>query len=95
MRFTSPTSSREMSIVSFAHWEFLFAIAAMCGLYVMHALSRVREGHEVSERQVMQEFGLEAVRSLNNLSSTALGTLFPFERLSERRKWWRGQERGR
>ena len=96
MRFTSPTASREMLIVSFAHWEFLFAIAAMCGLYVMHALSRVREGDEVSERQVMQEFGLEAVRSLNNLSSTALGTLFPFERLSERRKWWRPREaRGR
>lgn len=92
VRFTSPTASREMAIVSFAHWEFLFAIAAMAGFYVLHALSRVREGHEVSEREVMQEFGLEAWRSLNNLSSTALSALFPFERLSERRKWWRARE---
>jgi hypothetical protein len=59
-------------------------------------LSRVREGREVSERQVVQQFALEAFRSLNNLSSTALGTMFPFERLSERRKWWRAREpRGR
>ncbi len=92
VRFSSPNASREMAIVSFAHWEFLFALAALVGLYVLHALSRVREGHEVSERQVMQQFGLEAWRSLNNLSSTALGTLFPFDRLSERRKWWRARE---
>jgi MFS family permease len=92
VRFSSPTASREMAIVSFAHWEFLFAISAMAGLYVLHALSRVREGREVSERQVVQQFALEAFRSLNYLSSTALGTMFPFERLTERRKWWRARE---
>jgi MFS family permease len=96
VRFSSPTSLHEMSIVSFAHWEFLFAISAMGGFYVLHALSRIREGREVSERQVVQQFALEAWRSVNNLSSTALGTIFPFERLSERRKWWRAREpRGR
>ena len=96
VRFTSPASHHEMALVSFAHWEFLFAISAMAGFYVLHALSRVREGREVSERQVVQQFALEAWRSVNNLSSTAVGAMFPFERLSERRKWWRAREsRGR
>jgi MFS family permease len=94
VRFVSPGRSGEVALVSFAHWEFLFAISALVGLYVMHALSRVSEGREISERQVIQEFALEAFRSLNNLSSVggALGSLFPFERLSERRYWWRERE---
>ncbi|MGZ5180865.1 MAG: MFS transporter [Ramlibacter sp.] len=96
VRWMSPVAEHEIAIVSFAHWEFLFAISAAAGLYVLHTLSRVREGDEVSERLVVQEFALEAVRSLNSLSSTALGALFPFDRLSERRKWWRAREsRGR
>jgi MFS family permease len=96
VRWTSWGNSSEMALVSFAHWEFLFAIAAVLGLYVMHALSRIDEGREVSERQVVQEFALEAWRSINSLSSVggALGSLFPFERLSERRKWWRAREHG-
>lgn len=92
IRWNSPASAKEVALVSFAHWEFLFAIAAASGLYVLHALSRVREGREVSERQVVQQFALEAWRSVNNLSSTAFGAMFPFERLSERRKWWRARE---
>ena len=77
VRFSSPGASHEMAIVSFAHWEFLFAISAMSGLYVLHALSRVSEGREVSERQVVQQFALEAWRSVNSLSSTALGDAVP------------------
>lgn len=96
VRWAMPGSTGEKAIVSFAHWEFVFAISALLGLYVMHALSRVEEGREVSERLVVQEFALEAWRSLDNLSSIggALGQLFPFERLSERRKWWRDRVRG-
>ena len=93
VRWQSPGTWREMALVSFAHWEFLFALSALCGLYVMHALSRIEEGREVSERQVVQAFALEAWRSLNSLSSAALATLFPFERLNERRKWWRPDRR--
>lgn len=91
VRWAAPGQRGEMAVASFAHWEFLFAISAGVGLYVMHALSQVREGEEVSERLVMQEFALEAWRSLNNLSSVggSLGNLFSFERLSERRNWWR------
>ena len=91
VRWTTPGTASEIAIFSFAHWEFLFAISAALGLYVMHALSRINEGREVSERQVVQQFAVEAWRSFNHLSSVggALGNLFPFERLSERRKWWR------
>ncbi|UUX94659.1 MFS transporter [Aquabacterium sp. J223] len=88
VRWASPGAQGEWAVVSFAHWEFLFALSVLLGLYVMHALSRVTEGREVSERVVMQEFALEAVRTVGSLSSVAgsLGSLFPFERLTERRR---------
>lgn len=91
VRWYTPGSSGEKPIMTFSHWEFLFAISTALGFYVMHALSRISEGDEVSEHRVVQEFALEAARSLNSLSSVAgaLGSLFPFERLTERRKWWR------
>lgn len=90
VRWAAPGALKEVALVSFAHWEFLFALSALAGLYVMHALSRIDEGRDISERLVMQEFALEAWRSVNTLSSIggALGSLFPFERLTERRKWW-------
>ena len=50
-----------------------FVLSALVGLYVMHALSRISEGREVAERQVVQEFLLEARRSLVGLSSIAGG----------------------
>lgn len=91
VRWTSPGARGEVSVLAFAHWEFLFALSALLGLYVMHALSRIEEGREVSERVVVQEFALEALRGLNQLSSIggALGNLFTFERLTERRRFWR------
>ena len=95
VRWQSPGHWNEVAVVSFAHWEFLFALSALLGLYVIHALWRIEEGREVSERQVVQEFVLEAWRSLNNVSTAALSALFPFERLSERRNWWRPDRRGR
>jgi hypothetical protein len=88
VRWASQSNVNEVSALSFAHWEFLFAISALLGLYVMHAVSRIREGAEVSERLVIREMGLEALRTVNQLSSVGgvLGSLFPFGRLSERRR---------
>lgn len=90
VRWVAPGTEEEVGLFSFAHWEFLFALSALLGLYVMHALSRVKEGDEISERLVIQEFALEAARTMTNLSSIggALGNLFPFERLAERRKFF-------
>lgn len=69
VRWVSPFETGEVSVLQFVHFEFLFAVSAMLGLYVMHALSRIREGTEISERRVMQEFPLEALRTVNQVSS--------------------------
>lgn len=94
VRWVSPVRRGEVAVFEFTHWKFLFALSAILGVYVLHALSRVEEGKEVSERQVMQEFALEALRTVNHLSSIGgvLGTLFPFQRLAERRKRSRTKE---
>ena len=89
------SASAQVLALQFRHWEFLFAIAFALGLYVMHALSRVREGPEVSEREVMRSLVLEAGRMLELVTSTAsssLGTLFPFGRLFDRRRRPRGND---
>ncbi|RZL40318.1 MAG: MFS transporter [Rubrivivax sp.] len=91
VRWVSPVNTREVSVLNFTHWEFLFALAALLGLYVMHAVSRIHEGsegREVSERRVIQELGLEALRTVNHISTVGglLGSVFPFGRLAERRR---------
>lgn len=92
LRWTSPAQQREMAVLSFAHWEFLFALSALFGLYVMHALTRVEEGAHFSERVVMQELALEALRTVNHLSSVGgvVGSVFSFTRISD----WRREMRG-
>ena len=87
VQWASAARSGQIQVLTFAHWEFLFAISAALGLYVAHALSRVQEGEEVSERVVMQQFALEAMRTVNQISSIGglLGNLSAFGRLFERR----------
>ncbi|HLL10218.1 MAG TPA: MFS transporter [Rubrivivax sp.] len=94
VRWVAPVDVNEMSVLHFAHWEFLFAISALLGLYVMHAVSRIREGSEISERRVIQEMGLEALRTVNQVSSIGglVGSIFSFGRLSERRRRTRDQQ---
>lgn len=94
VRWMSPARSEDMVVFGFAHWEFLFALSALLGLYVMHALSRVREGAEISERVVMQELALEALRTVNHLSSIGgvIGGVFSFARVSQ---WRRDGRRAR
>jgi MFS family permease len=91
VRWVSSAATREFSVLRFEHYEFLFALATLMGLYVIHALSRVREGPEVSERRVVQELLLEAQRTVDQLSSVGglIGSVFSFDRLSERRLWFR------
>lgn len=91
LRWASDAALREFSVLRFEHYEFLFAMAGLLGLYVMHALSRMDEGTEVSERRVMQELLLEARQTVDQLSSLGgtLGSLVSFERLNERRLWFR------
>ena len=91
----SPESSEAVTVLQFQHWEFLFGISFMLGAYVLHALSRIKEGHEISERVVIQQFAAEAVRSLDQLSpieGLRAAILFPFGRLRERRRQPRASE---
>ena len=86
-------------MLNFAHWEFLFLISALLGLYVLHAMTRIQEGDaptRVSDRAVIQALGLEAWRTVNQVSTIGglLGGLFPFDRLSERRRSARGPRPG-
>lgn len=87
-QWASPGAVQQLTVLQFRQWEFLFAISFALGFYVLHRLSRIREGEEHSERAVVQQFVIEAVRSLDQLSSIeGLRTvmLFPLGLLRERR----------
>ena len=88
LRWLSPQRTHEVVVIGIEHWEFLFLLSALAGLYVLHRLSLVREDGEASERAVIQQFAIEAARLVGNLSSIggAIGGLFPFTRLNERRR---------
>jgi MFS family permease len=91
--WASPGVNKAVTFVQFQHWEFLFALSAAAGLYVMHALSRIEEGKQISERAVVQQFVLEAFRTIDQLSTIdglRLALLVPFTRLIERRRGSRG-----
>ena len=88
VHFTSASAAHELIVLHFRHWEFLFGISFLCGGYVLHALSRIREGAEHSERVVIQEFVNEASRSLAQLSpidGLKDVLLVPLGRLRDRR----------
>jgi MFS family permease len=88
VHFTSASAAHELVAMHFRHWEFLFGVSFLCGAYVLHALSRIREGAEHSERVVIQEFVNEASRSLSQLSpidGLKDVLLVPLGRLRDRR----------
>ena len=95
VQLSSLSSSTKFIALQFAHWEFLFAIAFATGMYVMHALSRVNEGKEISEREVIRTFALETGRAVEQVGSTvacSLASLVPIGRLFDRRR--RSREEG-
>lgn len=84
----SGIAAHEVIVMSLRHWEFLFGLSFLCGGYVLHALSRIDEGVEHSERTVIQELVAEASRSLSQLSpidGLKSVLLFPIGRLRDRR----------
>jgi MFS family permease len=88
VHFTSASAAHELVVMHFRHWEFLFGVSFICGAYVLHALSRIEEGVEHSERVVIQEFVTEASRSLAQLSPVdglKDVLLVPLGRLRDRR----------
>jgi MFS family permease len=88
VHWSAPRGAHDLTVLNFRHWEFLFALSFLCGWYVLHALSRIDEGEEHSERAVIQELVTEASRSLAQLSSIdglKDVLLFPLGRLRDRR----------
>lgn len=85
----SPAGNALTTVLEFQHWEFLFALSFLLGGYVLHALSRIEEGPEISERVVVQHFVSEARRSIDQLSpieGLRNALLFPLGWLTERRR---------
>jgi MFS family permease len=88
VHWASAREAHQITVIKFQHWEFLFAISFLLGWYVLHALSRIDEGKEHSERQVIQQFVEEASRSISQLSpieGLKSVVLFPFGRMRDRR----------
>lgn len=89
VQWSSDAKNLSFPVLALSHWEFLFAIAATLGLYVMHALSRVQEGSEFSERIVIRNFAFETGQTLEQAMSTvasSLSGLFAVGRLFDRRR---------
>jgi MFS family permease len=85
----SPAGNALTTVLEFQHWEFVFALSFLCAGYVLHALSRIEEGPEISERVVVQQLVSEARRSLDQISPVEglrNAILFPLGWLGERRK---------
>jgi MFS family permease len=88
VQWTAPGAAHQITLMNFRHWEFLFGLSFLCGWYVLHALSRIKEGREHSERVVIQQFVSEASRSLAQVSPVdglKDVLLFPLGRLRDRR----------
>lgn len=85
----SPAGNALTTVLEFQHWEFLFALSFLCAGHVLHALSRIEEGPEISERVVVQQLVSEARRSIDQLSPVEglrNAILFPLGWLAERRR---------
>jgi MFS family permease len=88
VQWTAPGAAHQITLMNFRHWEFLFGLSFLCGWYVLHALSRIKEGREHSERVVIQQFVSEASRALAQVSPVdglKDVLLFPLGRLRDRR----------
>jgi MFS family permease len=85
----SPAGNALTTVLEFQHWEFLFGLSFLCAGYVLHALSRIEEGPEISERVVVQQLVSEARRSLDQMSpieGLRNAILYPLGWLGERRR---------
>ena len=67
--WNSPGSDIAQSVLSFEHWDFLFVIAVIIGIYALHRLSLVQEVGEMSENLNVFQMISEVRRELRNLSS--------------------------
>ncbi|MDP8261948.1 MAG: MFS transporter [Candidatus Ancaeobacter aquaticus] len=57
--------------INFSHWDFLFGLAAIIGLFALHKLSLVEEKGQVDEKIVLNELMASVKRPLRSLSTGA------------------------
>lgn len=84
IQWTTPGTTMLFTPVRLHHWSFFFLLAALSGLYALHALTLVKEESTDGERILVQDLVLEARRTMRSLSSVAglrAATAFPFGRL--------------
>lgn len=96
LHWGSGASATDVVALRFQHWEFLFVLSFVVGLCAVATLSRVREGGQVSEREVIRMFFLEARRTVGTLSTVSglrLASLFPSSWLTSGRPEEAGQAR--
>ena len=77
-----------MTALRFRHWEFLFALTFVLGLYAVYVLSLIREGRNVGESEVIEHLLGEAQRTMRSLSSVSglrVATSLPFGWLRDER----------
>ena len=71
----------QMIALRFRHWEFLFALTFVIGLYAVYVLSLIRDGRVISETEVIEHVLGEMQRTMRSLSSVSglrVATSFPF-----------------
>jgi MFS family permease len=69
LSWSGPSAEFRIETLNFQHWDFLFFIAFLIGLYALHRLAYVREIGEASEKETAQALVLEVRRSIRSLST--------------------------
>jgi len=71
LSWSGPSADFKLQTLNFQHWDFLFFIAFLVGLYSIHCLAYVRERErgEASEKETAQALILEVRRSIRSLAT--------------------------
>lgn len=81
LSWTGPSAGFSLETLNFQHWDFLFFIAFLIGVYAIHRLALVREPGRAPESETAQGLVREVRRSMRSFSTFGgLRTLvqFPF-----------------
>ena len=71
LKWASPNRELAFQALNFQHWDFLFGLAFLIGLYALHRLSTVQEQGEVDDEVVRAEFMDAIKRPIRSLSTGA------------------------
>ena len=69
LSWTGPAAQFDVETLNFQHWDFLFFLAFIAGVYAIHRLAYVREAGEVREREMTDAVLQEVRRSMRSFST--------------------------